>query len=524
MALIAVLGMSVAALTLGEARGVAAEPLPAGAVARLGSARFANVGRVFAVAFTPDSKTLASASWDGDIRLWDVATRKEVRRFSGHDGPVSALRLSADGKRLLSMGHDGNIRRWDVADGKEVRPRSGTNGLGNVLLSPDGATFASWGWQPRQQALSVHVWDTTSGKEPRKLVLEPGTRPIAISQDNKRLAGVLWLWPLRAQDPSIHILDLATGKEVQRPVAVERGLNTAVFSPDGHTLAVGSYRSLRLVELLTGKDRSSIPQAEANMHLVFSADGRMLVSAGGGNQIRVWEVATGQERCRFENPFSGEFGLAISPDGRYLASGGLDVEVILWDLAGVARREARGARPDELPALWKDLESADAGRAYRALWRLAAAGDACVAYVRGQVSPVRAADADQVARLLTALDDNQFAAREKAARQLEALGDAAIPFLRTKLAARSPSLELRRRLERLLEKTDEPNPHTRQGVRAVEMLERVGTPQARQVLQALAQGVPEARLTREAKAALGRASRTPPALGRGLQTTPQRGE
>src|SRR5947209_4969541 len=88
------------------------DPLPAGAFARLGTARYGNVGRVFSVAFSPDGKTLAAGGWDGSIRLWDVATSKELRQFVGHKGWVKSVAFSPDGRTLISAGRDRDIHIW----------------------------------------------------------------------------------------------------------------------------------------------------------------------------------------------------------------------------------------------------------------------------------------------------------------------------------------------------------------------------------------------------------------------------
>src|SRR5690242_18900290 len=87
-----------------ETSGPAEDTLPAGARARFGTARFVNLGRVFTVAFSDDGQLLAGGAWDGSIRVWQSATGKEVRRFTGHQGPVRKVVFSRDGKTLASAG------------------------------------------------------------------------------------------------------------------------------------------------------------------------------------------------------------------------------------------------------------------------------------------------------------------------------------------------------------------------------------------------------------------------------------
>src|SRR5438067_10219773 len=82
------------------------DTLPPGAVARLGTVRYRNVGRVFSVAFSPDGRTLLAGAWDRSIRLWDLATKQELRRYAGHTGWVRSVAFSPDGKTFASGGKD----------------------------------------------------------------------------------------------------------------------------------------------------------------------------------------------------------------------------------------------------------------------------------------------------------------------------------------------------------------------------------------------------------------------------------
>jgi hypothetical protein len=218
-------------------------------------------------------------------------------------------------------------------------------------------------------------------------------------------------------------------------------------------------------------------------------------------------VATGKGL----RPLAGHQGpitsLAFSDDGKALASASGDTTVLVWDVAGLGRGAGRRAAPlpaPKLAAWWADLAGADAARAYEAVWALAA-GDS-VPFLKERLRPVSPAGSEQVARLLADLDSDEFGVRERATRELAKLEEAAEPALRRALAGH-PSPEVRRRVTGLLEGLEGRSPYWLRRLRALEVLELAGTPECRQVLQDLARGAPEARLTREAQAALRRLSR-----------------
>jgi hypothetical protein len=204
--------------------------------------------------------------------------------------------------------------------------------------------------------------------------------------------------------------------------------------------------------------------------------------------------------------------LAFSADGFLLASGAEDHTALVWDVAGRLENGPPGQSDlsaEQLRALWADLAAKDAAVAYRAMCRLLA-GRQTVGFLRKQMRPVPALDARQrekLTRWIADLDSPQFDTREKAVKELERLGEPAEPALRTLLGGK-PSLEVRRRVQPLLENLEPArSPQRMQALRAVEVLEHLGTSGATELLKAIAEGAPEARLTREAKASLERMRR-----------------
>jgi hypothetical protein len=172
---------------------------------------------------------------------------------------------------------------------------------------------------------------------------------------------------------------------------------------------------------------------------------------------------------------------------------------------------AGGAGPAEAEALWAALAGADAARAHQAVASLAAAPEVALSLLQGRLRPAPPPDVARIRRLIGDLDATKFSVRDAALRALGELREEAGPLVREALA-RQPSLEVRRRLQSLLAGGQVVrSPERLRELRAADVLERIGSGGARRLLEALAGGAPEARLTREARASLGRLSRRPPA-------------
>jgi hypothetical protein len=220
--------------------------------------------------------------------------------------------------------------------------------------------------------------------------------------------------------------------------------------------------------------------------------------------VRLWEAATGKERRRFVGHQNLVTSIVLSRDGNTIISGSDDGTGLIWDVRGVLKADI--VREADEETLWRRLANEDATTAYEAICALAKRKD--VAIFSRRLQRVEVPNAAKMRQHVADLDSPDFTIRERAESELGRLEELAEPELR-KTAAKSVSPEVRRRAKSLLAKLDAEPPSAKplQAMRGIEVLERIATPEARQLLLKLADGAPSSRLTREAKASLKRLAR-----------------
>jgi formylglycine-generating enzyme required for sulfatase activity/WD40 repeat protein/serine/threonine protein kinase len=331
-----------------------------------------HTGKVNCVAYSPDGMFIVSGIENhdsqgkplpGEVKIWNAETGKEVKTLQGRTAEITCLAFSKDSKKLATASLDGTAKIWDLASGKEILTLH-ANMRVSVAFSPDDQHIAVAGLEPTVTVYEiatgrptltlkgnatwiycvafskvgnllasgcedgvVKIWDARTGEEIHQSKAHASqVDSVAFSPDDTCLASASW-------DQTAKVWDINTGQVKWTLNGHGRRVWCVTFSPDGKQIASGGHDAkVKLWDVDTGKENQSLAAHRgAVISLAFSPDAKQIASASEDQTVQLWNTASGNRTLTLSGHTEQVLGVAFSPDGRRIASTGLDRTLKIWD-------------------------------------------------------------------------------------------------------------------------------------------------------------------------------------------------
>ncbi len=325
----------------------------------------AHANTIDSLKYSPNGKVIASHGGDNSVCLWDANTGEFLRNFKEDTTEVSSIDFSKDGKTLAIVSSDGTLRLWNSQTGEKIKTITSETKLNIVAYSPDGETFAcdddedgtmllfdantaellyslempahrqsvnDFRYSPNGRTLAVsngfeiYFWNVDSGELQNTITgYAEVVRTVMYSPNEKTIVSL---------DDIVRIWDLDT-KKLLKTLSLERSIREVANSPDGKTLACGTYDKTIVLWNISEWEQRGVLEGHTKgiSSLVFSPDGKTLASGSWDDTIRLWDAHTGEHLKTFNAQASGIDIVLFSPDGQTLIGVGDDATVRFWNVA-----------------------------------------------------------------------------------------------------------------------------------------------------------------------------------------------
>ena len=316
--LLALLALSSGQEPAADRKDLHGDPLPPGALARMGTARFRHDSLTMSLAYSKDGTRLLSGGYDHTLRIWDVATGRQIALFTGHKDTVTSAVFSPSEEQIISRSRDGTVRLWTIKDGSHRILASDEPGvISCAALSADGSLAACGRGEGRVQVLEV----STGAARKEFKAHEERTSALLFSGDGKTLITA-------GSDGMIAGWYPSSGEEQWRNRAHSGSITFLARSPNGRTIASASEdKSVTVFEAATGNIEFKLESlAQPVSCLAYSSDGLVLAGVNWGGTVTLWDLALRKERWKTEA--HAGYTIAFHPGSKTIATGGSIMQFI----------------------------------------------------------------------------------------------------------------------------------------------------------------------------------------------------
>ena len=294
---------------------------------------------VRSVSFSPDSQTIATASDDQTIKLWNVKTGKAIQTFTGHNDKVRSVSFSPDGQTIATASDDQTIKLWNVETGKAIQTFTGhNNNINSVSFSPDGQTIIT-----ASDDQTIKIWNVQTGQAIQTFTEhDDKVRSASFSPDGQTIVA--------ASGKTIQFWS-PTGVLLKTFTEFSRVVLSVNFSPNGQMLAITSEDGTIQLQDLNGTSLAKLYEGNVIYQVKFSPDGNTLASVGGDTIVKLWNL-DGTLRQTFQGHQDGIYDISFSPDGQLLTSASADGTIRVWQPNGMLRQRFYEHRDDVYDAVF----------------------------------------------------------------------------------------------------------------------------------------------------------------------------